>query len=138
MSPAELRILLSSMDASGPIPFRAAAAYGAPRPAVGREIGPTRGPSSSPQTAGTIRPATVDRVDVTPSTPVMDRLVAGTVRSDINRGVGFDGDPSPAGSPGPIRPPAAKDASLQLYNRHADRLEVATDVALGRTLDIQG
>ncbi|MCP4836376.1 MAG: hypothetical protein GY895_16605 [Phycisphaera sp.] len=127
------------MDASGPIPFRAAAAYGAPRPVVGREIGPARGPSTtSTNTAGSIRPATVDRVEVTTSTPVIDRLVAGTVRSDINRGVGFDGDPSPDRSRGPIRPPAANDASLQLYNRHADRLEAATGVALGGSLDIQG
>ena len=139
MGPPGLRILLVSMDLSGPIPFRAAAAYGAPRPVVGREIGPTSGASTpNPNTAGSIRPATVDRVDVTTSIPVIDRLVAGTVRSDINRRVGFDGDLSTDRSQRPIRPPAANDASLQLYNRHADRLEAATGVALGGSLDIQG
>jgi len=84
--------------------------------------------------------APVDQLDVTTPPSTVDALVAGTVRSDINRGIGFDGDPPAPTSPGtarPIQAPIAEDAPLQLYNRHADRLEAATSVALGRTLDIQ-
>ena len=133
------------MDASGPIPFRAAAAYGTPRPTAPRAAGDVQGPMS-PNRASTsahqVRPNnTVDQVNVRSNPSSIDHLVAGSVRSDINRGVGFDGDPPSVATSGigqPIQPAIAEDAPLQLYNRHADRLEAATSVALGRTLDIQG
>ena len=136
------------MDASGPIPFRAAAAYGTPRPSVTRSPGDVRinPPQTGTRASGNlVRPNSVDQVNVAPTPAAkpsaIDTLVAGSVRSDINRGVGFDGDPPSLATSGmgqPIQPSVAKDAPLQLYNRHADRLEAATSVALGRTLDIQG
>ena len=135
------------MDASGPIPFRAAVAYGTPRPSVIRGSGDVRVSDpqiSSPVGGDSLRPRSADRVNVAVTPPAnpstIDSLVAGSVRSDINRGVGFDGDSSSPASSGmgqPIQPTVPRDAPLQLYNRHADRLEAATSVALGRTLDLQ-
>ena len=131
------------MDASGPIPFRAAVAYGTPRPSITRNAADVR--STTPQpgvgAGGPSASATpVDQVSLATTPASIDALVAGSVRSDINRGVGFDGDP-PASSTGPmgqpLQAPRLQDAPLQLYNRHADRLEAATSVAVGRTLDIQ-
>ena len=55
----------------------------------------------------------------------VDQLVGGTVQSDVNRGVGFDGD-----APAP--------ASMAMYSRTAERLEAATRVALGQQLDVTG
>ena len=84
-----------------------------------------------------------DRVDLTTRSGGLDRLVGGTVRSDINRGIGFDGDPAPpatgptTGSETPTPRPASS-GPFQLYNRHADRLEAATGVALGGSIDIKG
>ena len=68
-----------------------------------------------------------------PSTPVakeqpasgLARLVAGTVRSGINRGEGFDQIPAR-----PLPRP-----TLQLYSNSAERVEAATRVAAGRILD---
>ena len=135
------------MDASGPIPFRAAVAYGTPRPSVSRgtgDLGSTNpqptSPSGSPADGSRIRSNLIDQVNIAPDASSIDTLVAGSVRSDINRGLGFDGDPpslAARGTSQPIQPAKAQDAPLQLYNRHADRLEAATSVALGRTLDIQ-
>ena len=126
-SPYTLRV----MDVSGPIPFRAAAAYGV---SPQRATAPPRTPATTPGQA--IRPAVVDIVD-TASTRVegIRRLVAGTVRSDINRGIGFDSDGPLGTAPKPAMP--RSDGSFRLYNRHADRIEAATGVALGRSLDIQ-
>lgn len=128
------------MDASGPIPFRASAAYGVRAPqAVGRS-GPISG--SRVPAAESTRPAIVDTVDLrTRASDRLNDLVAGTVRSDVNRGMGFDGDPSsriPAGTPMVTRPEPVEGGPMHLYNRQADRIEAATGVALGRTLDIQG
>ena len=122
------------MDPTGPIPFRAASAYGirptqpaqtAPRVAPGQAIAP---------------PASTTRVDLVETTSTrlegIQKLVAGTVRSDINRGMGFDEDGPQGTAPRPS-PPAA-DGTLHLYNRQADRMEAATGVALGGSLDIQG
>jgi hypothetical protein len=126
-SPYTLRV----MDVSGPIPFRVAAAYGvSPQRA-------TASPGTPATTAGqAIRPAVVDIVDTASTrTEGIRRLVAGTVRSDINRGVGFDSDGSLGTAPKPAMP--RNDGSFRLYNRHADHLEAATGVALGKSLDIQ-
>lgn len=123
------------MDPSGPISFRAASAYGLPgnlRPA-------TATPRAQPGQA--IRPPVVDVVETASSRiEGVRRLVAGTVRSDINRGLGFDEDGPQGTSPRPAphpEPPGA-DGSLHLYNRQADRMEAATGVAVGRSLDVQG
>jgi hypothetical protein len=127
------------MDATGPIPFRAAAAYGVP---ATRQTSSAR-PPAFPANPGSvlpgqaIRPPAVDVVETT-STRVdgIRRLVAGTVRSDINRGIGFDEDGPRGTAPRPAVPRA--DGTLHLYNRQADRMEAATGVALGRSLDVQG
>jgi hypothetical protein len=129
--PAGPPYTLLVMEPSGPIPFRAAAAYGVPstRPSVAPR------PMVAPGEA--IRPAVVDIVETT-STRVegIRRLVAGTVRSDINRGIGFDEDGPRGTAPRPAVPRA--DGTLHLYNRQADRMEAATGVAIGRSLDVQG
>jgi hypothetical protein len=123
-----VRILLV-MNVRGPIPFNAAAAYGL------EKTGPTRPATSLPGNTPTIRPDVVDLVDTksAPSTELKS-LIAGVVRSDINRGVGFDGDPASATPPRPEPPQAG---GLHLYSRDADRLEVATRVELGRHLDLK-
>jgi hypothetical protein len=125
------RILLT-MNVRGPIPFNAAAAYG-----VGLAR-PTRPATSLPGNTPTIRPEIVDLVDTVHTksgpTPELRELVAGVVRSDINRGLGFDGDPASATPPRPEPPHAG---GLHLYSRNADRLEVATRVELGRNLDLK-
>ena len=100
------------MELRGPIPFSAAAAYGLPARPAPAASEPAAKANASAQTM-TPRP--------------VDFLVAGTIRSDVNRGVGFDGD---AVSTAP--------ASMAMYSRTAERLEAATRVALGKSLDVTG
>ena len=54
-------------------------------------------------------------------------LVAGTVQSGINRGVGFEG---------PTK--ADRAEAMQLYSSDAERVEAATGVARGQILDTTG
>ncbi len=114
------------MNIRGPIPINAAAAYGINRSA------PVK-PASDP---AAIRAAgTVDVVDIRSTPPAgMQGLVAGTVRSDVNRGVGFDGDPQVGRNPRPTPPSAG---ALHLYTSQADRIEAATGVEIGRHLDLE-
>ena len=125
---------LPVMDPSGPIPFRAASAYGI-RPTQSAEAPPRVAPGQA-----ITPPASTTRVDLVETTSNriegIQKLVAGTVRSDINRGLGFDEDGPPGTAPRPAPPTA--DGSLHLYNRQADRMDAATGVALGRSLDVQG
>lgn len=127
------------MDASGPIPFRASAAYGVRPPQPAGIPGAPQG--ARIPAAETSRPEIVDTVDLrTKASDRLNDLVAGTVRSDVNRGMGFDGDPTspiPAGTPMVTRPEAVEGGPMHLYNRQADRIEAATGVALGRSLDVQ-
>ncbi len=124
---------LRVMDASGPISFRAAAAYGV---SSTRQAGAPR-PTAAVTAGQEIRPPVVDIVETASSrVDGLRRLVAGTVRSDINRGLGFDEDGPRGTAPRPTPPRA--DGSLHLYNRQADRMEAATGVAIGRSLDVQG
>ena len=141
-----------NMDPTGPIPFRASAAYGVrPTAPAGRPItvtgaigasGASGANGTAPEANAAIRPTVVDQVETrSAATGRLDLLVAGTVRSDINRGTGFDGDSVstiPSGTHLPTRPQAVNEGPMHLYNRQADRIEAATGVALGRTLDIQG
>ena len=135
-----------NMDPTGPIPFRASAAYGVrPTAPAGRPItvtGAIGATGTTPEANAAIRPTVVDQVETrSAATGRLDLLVAGTVRSDINRGTGFDGDSVstiPSGTHLPTRPQAVNEGPMHLYNRQADRIEAATGVALGRTLDIQG
>ena len=57
----------------------------------------------------------------------LQELVAGSVRSGINRGVGFD---APT--------PADRADAMQLYSSDAERVEAATGVARGQILDTTG
>jgi hypothetical protein len=59
----------------------------------------------------------------------IDQLVAGQVPSPVNRGEGFDLDTAK----GTSEPP-----SLPLYTRAADQVEAATQVAIGRRIDLNG
>jgi hypothetical protein len=61
-------------------------------------------------------------------------LVAGQVDSPVNQGEGFD---QPATSPRSNANPAGNfsPGSFSMYSRAADRVEVATAVTLGRSLD---
>ena len=129
------------MDATGPIPFQAASAYGMRPTGSPRVSAPPATPEAGSPTA--VRPMAADRVDLTTRSGGLDRLVGGTVRSDINRGIGFDGDPAPPATgpttgPETPTPRPASSGPFQLYNRHADRLEAATSVALGGSIDIKG
>ena len=89
-----------------------------------------------------IRPAATGSVQPTGITPApgplqevrdatqaerLQDLVAGTVRSGINRGVGFDGPTN-----------ADRADAMQLYSSDAERVEAATGVARGRILDTTG
>ena len=67
-------------------------------------------------------------MDATPER--IDRLVAGSVDSPINRGEGFDEATQGKAAPAP--------AGMKLYSRAADVVEVATDLSLGRTIDVTG
>ena len=129
------------MDATGPIPFQAASAYGMRPTGSPRVTASAPTPEAGSPTA--VRPVAADRVDLATRSGGLDRLVGGTVRSDINRGIGFDGDPAPPATgsttgPGIPTPHPESSGPFQLYNRHADRLEAATGVALGGSIDIKG
>ncbi|MFZ9882048.1 MAG: hypothetical protein ACO3QC_11670 [Phycisphaerales bacterium] len=132
------------MDARGPIPFNAAQAYGL-RPSQNARASAPRGrvengfvvPPSLPNTGaraervaervtlGSVGPAAAPRG----SSPVQ-QLVSGRVESPVGRGEGFD---QPA-----AREAAPAGAPMQMYTRSADRVEVATSVATGRSLDVRG
>lgn len=120
-----LRILLT-MNVRGPIPINAAVAYGLNR---ATPVKPTAEPAIA-RAAGT-----VDVVDIRSTPPAgMQGLVAGTVRSDVNRGIGFDGDSPVDRNPRPTPPSAGP---LHLYTSQADRIEAATGVEVGRHLDLE-
>lgn len=143
------------MDSLGPINFQAhagrvAQAYGArapgrvgaPTPAGQATIGPngviqppfppTRDPNGRGQNAADVRQ---DRVNLTsgpaPAAKPIEQLVAGQVDSPVARGEGFE--------PQQARPATARSGAATgayaMYSRSADRVEVATSVALGRSID---
>jgi len=102
------------MDTNGPIPFRVAAAYGF---------------TPQPRSAPVNQPiAPNDKVAFDAA-----ELLGATVRSDINRGTGFDGDANGANTPH-----AGGSDRLPLYTRSAEQVEAATRVALGQRIDITG
>jgi len=114
------------MEVRGPIPINAAVAYGLNRPTPAKAV-------SDP--AAVRAAGTVDVVDIRSKPPAgLQDLVAGTVRSDVNRGVGFDGDSPADRNPRPTPPSAG---SLHLYTSQADRIEAATGVEIGRHLDVE-
>ena len=135
------------MNVPPPIPFRAAQAYGPSAPLRAPQTASTE--TAAPKGA----PTPTDRTTLsTPTGPTrLSQLVAGTVRSDINHGHGFDGDPisqssqitPPTGRP--LRAPEAAGTpqptdqdSFQLYSRTAERIEAATRRQVGSLIDLRG
>ncbi|MAB28832.1 MAG: hypothetical protein CMJ53_06105 [Planctomycetaceae bacterium] len=88
------------------------------RPAATGSVQPTGGTPASE--------ASREVGDVTQTVRLQD-LVAGTVQSGINRGVGFDGPTN-----------VDRADAMQLYTSDAERVEAATGVARGRILDTTG
>ena len=126
------------MDPTAPIPFRLAAAYGLHRSGA-NPIARTGGRQAP--VAPTLMPAASRQPDAAMSDrrggaarPV-DVLVAGSVDSPIASGRGFDAPPSGRGIH--RAGPAAGAGAFAMYTRAADRLEVATDLAVGRALDVR-
>lgn len=136
------------MDLQGPIPFRAAQAYGM-RPNGPARTGAVPGsganaidqpsaPGASRKPDGTIEPPFAERRDHVSVT--LASLVSGKVESPVGRGAGFE-QPAPTisaqssrSSVGPVAAPGA----YAMYTRAADRVEAATAVSIGRTLDARG
>jgi len=151
------------MDSLGPLNFQAhagrvAQAYGARVPA---RVGP---PTAAPQAGqGSIGPNGIiqppfpptrdpngrgpaphaphdrrDRLTLSPAAPQIpeqiEQLVAGQVDSPVSRGQGFD-EPNPRAAS--ARQPGASGA-YAMYTRSADRVEVATSVTVGRSIDARG
>lgn len=117
------------MDAPGPIPFRpipfhAAQAYGMRSGARDSAARDAQGRIQPPLARAADR---TDRVSAS-----LAELVSGSVKSPVSRGAGFDA-PQAAGPRG-----QAPGAPLTMYTRAADRIEVATQVTVGRTLDTRG
>lgn len=99
-------------------------------------------------------PATTLATGDTVSTPSagqtrLSKLVAGTVRSDINRGHGFDGDPvnpaaqttAPSTSSGSMASQnglTADREAFSLYTRKAEHVEAATRRQVGSLIDLRG
>jgi hypothetical protein len=81
--------------------------------------------------AGGARPITpaISSPETERGSAQIDKLVAGQVTTPVNRGDGFD-QVAPAGGD--------TEATLQLYTRPADRVDAATQVALGRSVDLSG
>ncbi len=72
-------------------------------------------------------PVTTQEAQALPKTGNLRDLVAGSVQSGINRGVGFDQPTN-----------ADRVEAMQLYTSDAERVEAATGVARGRILDTTG
>jgi hypothetical protein len=66
--------------------------------------------------------------------PSLAAMVAGQVDSPIARGEGFEAPPATTSLPTTTAPRAAVSA-YAMYTRAADRVEVATGLTVGRTID---
>lgn len=144
------------MDSPAPINFQAhagrvAQAYGVRKPSGAaptqsiRETGkasigadgvirPPYAPGGNP--AGNTAETRQDRVTFSSASAIpeqIEQLIAGQVDSPVSRGEGFD---EPAASRGPASAASGSArGAYAMYTRSADRVEVATSVALGRSLD---
>ncbi len=115
----------------GSIPFHVAKAYGvtpsaAPRPAAARPAAPVEPATPAARTA-TVGPASTSR------SSQIDALIGGRVPGRVS----FDGGSGVTNAAASARA-AGPTFSLPLYTRAADRIEAATGVNLGRTLDVRG
>jgi hypothetical protein len=145
------------MSTTGPISFRAAQAYGL-RPdannrsnAGGRESSAARGSqivppysavaSESASTSAAKASANVraDHLSISLAKLVPNLkpgLIAGAVDSAVGRGSGFD--EASANSSLSSRTSSAQAGAFAMYTRAADRVEVATSVMLGASIDARG
>ena len=149
------------MDSLGPINFQAhagrvAQAYGArgparvgtpnPAPQPGKaSIGPDGvilppfAPTRDPNGRGGTTAPRGDRATLSGGSAIpeqIEHLIAGQVDSPVSRGQGFDEPPAPRAFAGAARPAAT--GAYAMYTRAADRVEVATSIAVGRSLDARG
>lgn len=69
--------------------------------------------------------------------PSLAAMVAGQVDSPVSRGQGFE-QPHPKPQARPHATPGSAHGAYAMYGRAADRIEVATSVTVGRTLDARG
>ncbi len=118
-------------------PARGAAAARGVVSADGRIEAPVGRPATREERAALVArsPASERSVGGVPaSVEEVAKLVAGAVDSPVSRGQGFDSAPSAQ----PAAQRATPSGNFALYTRAADRLEVATSVALGRTFDARG
>lgn len=129
------------MDLQGPIPFRAAqartaqalGAYSAGRARAAHPVNPN--PQGTVESDGVITPPFAERRDHVAVS--LSALVSGKVDSPVGRGEGFEqaARGNPARPAQPVSAPAQANGAYAMYTRAADRVEVATAVSLGRTLD---
>jgi hypothetical protein len=145
------------MSTTGPISFRAAQAYGL-RPdannrstAGGRESSAARGSqivppysavaseSASTSVAKAGANVRADHLSISLAKLVPNLkpgLIAGAVDSAVGRGSGFD--EANANSSLSSRTSSAQAGAFAMYTRAADRVEVATSVMLGASIDARG
>jgi hypothetical protein len=101
-------------------------------------IQPPFPPTRDPNGRGSAPQARQDRLTLSPAAPKIpeqiEQLVAGQVDSPVSRGQGFD-EPNPRSAS--ARQPGASGA-YAMYTRSADRVEVATSLAVGRSIDARG
>ena len=115
------------MEPTGPIPFRVSSVYATTPKRVE--------PQTPAQPAGVAIQPSTDRFEPAIDQSQVRKLVAGTVKSPINRGIGFDGDSAePASKPSPEH----EAKVMQFHALSAARVEAATGVALGRMIDVKG
>jgi len=69
--------------------------------------------------------------------PSLAAMVAGQVDSPVSRGEGFE-QPHPQPQARPQATSRSAHGAYAMYGRAADRIEVATSVTVGRTLDARG
>ena len=155
MNEQQARRLVSSstrMDSLSPINFRAAqatAAYTnhangarpAQRPSQATSNSTAAPAAGSLSASGMIVPPlarqTADanpmRIGRRPDAiaPNLASMVAGQVDSPVGQGAGFEAPSSPTARP-------TAPAGYAMYTRAADRVEVATGLSVGRTLDARG
>ncbi|MEY3142406.1 MAG: hypothetical protein RLY21_899 [Planctomycetota bacterium] len=147
------------MDSPTPINFQAHAGRvaqtygvrkpaGAAFPAPARESGkatigadglirPPFSPAANPN--GNSAESRQDRVTFSGGNAIpeqIEQLIAGQVDSPVSRGQGFDEPPPQRGSAAAAR--GGAPGAYAMYTRSADRVEVATSVAIGRSLDARG
>jgi len=125
------------VGADGFAPARGAAVARGSVSADGRIEAPVARPATRDERAAIVarKPAAERSVGGVPaSAEEVAKLVSGAVDSPVSRGRGFDSGPSAQ----PAAQRATPSGNFALYTRAADRLEVATSVALGRTLDARG